>query len=178
LSRCRSWRDGGRELGVAVNLSGRSLADHGIVDFVRSTLARAGVEPSLLTLELTESSLMSDPENARAILVKLRELGVRLSIDDFGTGYSSLSHLRNLPVDEIKIDKSFVKEMLSNASDEAIVHSTIQLCQNLGRTVVAEGVEDPATLARLRDLGCDFAQGFHIARPMDAEALTEWLARR
>ncbi|MBI2213561.1 MAG: EAL domain-containing protein [Acidobacteria bacterium] len=178
LARCRIWRDGGRDLGVAVNLSGRSLSDHSIVDYVNAALERTGIAAPQLTLELTESSLMSDPENALAILERLRKLGVRLSIDDFGTGYSSLSHLRTLPVDEIKIDKSFVKEMLANASDEAIVHSTIQLCQNLGRSVVAEGVEDPETLLRLRELGCDFAQGFHIARPMDADALVEWLAAR
>jgi EAL domain-containing protein (putative c-di-GMP-specific phosphodiesterase class I) len=121
---------------------------------------------------------MSDPENVPKLLSQLRELKVRLSIDDFGTGYSSLSHLRLLPVDEIKIDKSFVKDMLSNASDEAIVHSTIQLCQNLGRTVVAEGVEDPETLARLQQLGCDFAQGFHIARPMEAEDVAVWIEAR
>ncbi|MGK2856914.1 MAG: EAL domain-containing protein [Thermoanaerobaculia bacterium] len=178
LAQCRTWHDLGFDLGVAVNLSGRSLSDASIVESVRAALERSKLDPRLLTLELTESSIMSDPDNVPRILGRLRAHGVRLSIDDFGTGYSSLSHLRLLPVDEIKIDKSFVTDMLANASDEAIVHSTIQLCQNLGRTVVAEGVEDPETLARLRELGCNFAQGFHIARPLSADAVPGWLRSR
>ncbi len=178
LAQCRRWNDAGLDLGVAVNLSGRSLSDQSIVDFVRNAIERTQLPPAALTIELTESAIMSDPDNVPAFLERLRELHVRLSIDDFGTGYSSLSHLRLLPVDEIKIDKSFVMDMLSNASDEAIVHSTIQLCQNLGRTVVAEGVEDPETYARLQALGCDFAQGFHIARPMSADALFAWITSR
>src|SRR5439155_20190081 len=119
-----------------------------------------------LKIELTESSIMSDPDRVTKVLVRLRSMSVQLSIDDFGTGYSSLSHLRLLPVDEIKIDKSFVLDMLTNPSDEAIVHSTIQLCQNLGRRVVAEGVENAQTYERLRELECDFAQGFYLAQPM------------
>jgi EAL domain-containing protein (putative c-di-GMP-specific phosphodiesterase class I) len=127
---------------------------------VRESLHRWRLDPSCLTLELTESSIMSDPDNAMNVLERLRALTVRLSIDDFGTGYSSLSHLRLFPVDEIKIDKSFVLEMMTQSADDAIVHSTIQLCHNLGRRVVAEGVESAEICARLGELGCDFAQGW------------------
>jgi EAL domain-containing protein (putative c-di-GMP-specific phosphodiesterase class I) len=111
------------------------------------------------------------------VMQRLRALTVRLSIDDFGTGYSSLTHLRLLPVDEIKIDKSFVLGMLTNEADDAIVHSTIQLCHNLGRRVVAEGVEDAETYERLRELECDFVQGFHLAHPMRSSALPSWIER-
>jgi diguanylate cyclase (GGDEF)-like protein/PAS domain S-box-containing protein len=166
LSRCRSWTDQGLSLGVAVNLSGRLLQDPGLVELVAEALHRWRLDPACLTLELTESSIMSDPDQAMNVLERFRALTVRLSIDDFGTGYSSLSHLRLLPVDEIKIDKSFVLGMLRNPADDAIVHSTIQLCHNLGRRVVAEGVEDLETCDRLRELECDFVQGFFLARPM------------
>jgi diguanylate cyclase (GGDEF)-like protein/PAS domain S-box-containing protein len=176
LAQCRMSRDQGLALDVAVNLSGRSLQDPSLVDLVGELLQRWRIPPAALMLELTESSIMSDPDHVMLVLERLRALRVGLSIDDFGTGYSSLSHLRLLPVDEIKIDKSFVLDMLTNASDEAIVRSTIQLCQNLGRKVVAEGVEDEATYERLRELGCDFAQGFHIARPMPGSELPGWIA--
>jgi len=177
IRQCKSWQDDGLAVCVAVNLSGRLLQDPALVDLVGECLQRWRVDPSCLTLELTESSIMSDPENAMSVLGRLRALRVRLSIDDFGTGYSSLSHLRRFPVDEIKIDKSFVLEMLTQTADDAIVHSTIQLCHNLGRRVVAEGVENAEIYARLRELGCDFAQGFHLARPMAAEMLTTWMER-
>jgi len=175
LSQCRSWRDEALPLGVAVNLSGRSLQDPSLIELVGEALHRWRIPPSSLMLELTESSIMSDPDHVMKVLEQLRGLSVRLSIDDFGTGYSSLSHLRLLPVDEIKIDKSFVLEMLRNPSDEAIVRSTIQLCQNLGRKVVAEGVENAETYSRLHGLGCDLAQGFYIAPPMPPAALRPWM---
>lgn len=176
LAQCRAWHDAGLPLAVAVNLSGRLLQDPALVDLVREALRRWRVPGTELTLELTESSIMSDPVRVMQILEELRAIGVRISIDDFGTGYSSLSHLRLLPVDEIKIDKSFVLHMLANPSDEAIVRSTIQLCHNLGRNVVAEGVEDPQTHQRLRELGCDFVQGFDIAPPMPGAGLAAWIA--
>ena len=178
LAQCRMSRDHGLALDVAVNLSGRSLQDASLVDLVGELLNRWRIPPASLMLELTESSVMSDPDHVMGVLERLRALRVCLSIDDFGTGYSSLSHLRLLPVDEIKIDKSSVVDMLSNASDEAIVRSTIQLCQNLGRKVVAEGVENQATYERLRELGCDLAQGFHIARPMPGSELSGWIGAR
>jgi len=175
LAQVRNWHERGWPLGVAVNLSGRSLQDPALVDQVAELLHRWRVDPSCLVLELTESSIMADPDRVTVVLERLREMRVQLSIDDFGTGYSSLSHLRLLPVGEIKIDKSFVMDMLVNPPDEAIVHSTIQLCQNLGRRVVAEGVENEATYHRLTDLGCDYAQGFYFARPMSADALAGWV---
>ena len=177
LAQCRSWQDESLQLGVAVNLSGRSLQDPELLELVGEALYRWRLDPSCLTLELTESSIMSDPDHVMNVLERLRALKVRLSIDDFGTGYSSLSHLRLLPVDEIKIDKSFVLEMLANPSDDAIVRSTIQLCHNLDRKVVAEGVETAEIYARLHDLGCDLAQGFHIARPMPPADLRAWMGQ-
>src|SRR5206468_3416896 len=119
---------------------------------------------------------MSDPDRARTVLERLTSQGVRLSIDDFGTGYSSLAQLKRLPVDEIKIDRSFVMDMGSSPSDEAIVRSTIELAHNLGLSVVAEGVEDEASLRTLRRLGCDLAQGYHLGRPAPAESLTPLLS--
>ncbi|MEA2237817.1 MAG: hypothetical protein QOC81_2541 [Thermoanaerobaculia bacterium] len=177
LGQCRAWHNESIPLGVSVNLSGRLLQDPGLVDLVAESLHRWRLDPSLLTLELTESSIMSDPDHALNVMQRLRALTVRLSIDDFGTGYSSLTHLRLLPVDEIKIDKSFVLGMLTNEADDAIVHSTIQLCHNLGRRVVAEGVEDKETNERLRELECDFVQGFHLAHPMRSSALPAWIER-
>ncbi len=175
LAQCRAWHDAGLSLGVSVNLSSRTLQDSALADLIAENLHRWRLEAGSLKLELTESSIMSDPDRVSAMLAKLRGMNLRLSIDDFGTGYSSLSHLRLLPVDEIKIDKSFVIDMLTTPSDEAIVHSTIQLAQNLGRRVVAEGVENKPIYERLRELGCNDVQGFYLARPMDARKLEEWM---
>src|SRR5258707_634548 len=119
---------------------------------------------------------MADPAHALAIMSMLQSMGVRLSVDDFGTGYSSLTHLRELPIDEIKIDKSFVMGMLTSDADAAIVRTVIDLAHNLGKQVCAEGVEDEATWNRLGEMGCDLAQGYWIARPLPAAALKEWLA--
>ena len=119
--------------------------------------------------------IVGDPERARAVLDQLNELGITLAIDDFGTGYSSLAYLKQLPVDEIKIDKSFVLQMSSNQNDETIVRSIIDLAHNLDLRAVAEGVEDQAILGRLNELGCDVAQGYHISRPMPADRLEAWL---
>jgi EAL domain-containing protein (putative c-di-GMP-specific phosphodiesterase class I) len=160
---------------MAVNLSARSLMSMGISQRVGNLLDRVGVEPSVLTLELTESSTMTDTAGSQRALNSLNELGVSLSIDDFGTGYSSLSRLKQIPFNELKIDKSFVKEMVSDRGDEAIVRSTIDLARNLGRSVIAEGVEDRATLQRLTLLGCDAAQGFYLARPLPALQCESWL---
>ena len=134
-----------------------------------------GLPPEALQLEITESMLMSDPERALATVTRLSALGVRLSVDDFGTGYSSLANLRRLPIDELKIDRSFVTPMLSDESDLIIVRSTINLGHDLGLKIIAEGVEDEGTLARLGLLGCDLAQGFHVSRPLAAEAFADWV---
>jgi EAL domain-containing protein (putative c-di-GMP-specific phosphodiesterase class I) len=131
-----------------------------------------------LTLEITEDVLMADAARSQQVMAALRRLGVRLSIDDYGTGYSSLSYLRALPVDELKLDRSFVSHLTSDERAAAIVRSTLQLSLDLGMSMVVEGVEDAATLESLREWGCEVAQGYHIARPMPADAFLAWLPAR
>lgn len=175
LTQAKQWRRLVPDLCMAVNLSARTLMSLDIPSRLRAVLDEVGIEPSALTLELTESSTLADPVASQKILVGLTELGVNLSIDDYGTGFSSLSRLKHLPFDELKIDRSFVKEMITDKGDEAIVRSTIELARYLGRTVVAEGVEDQATLQALEALGCDAAQGFFLARPLPAPQCEAWL---
>ncbi|MDQ6648803.1 MAG: EAL domain-containing protein [Actinomycetota bacterium] len=170
-----SWRSMGENIGIAVNLSPRSLLNPTIVDEVSSLLRRYQLPPELLTLEITESTVMSDPERAIEMLHELREIGTKLSLDDFGTGYSSLSYLRRLPVTEVKIDKSFVGGMTTNAEQAVIVNSVIQLGHNLSLDVVAEGVEDEATWVRLHEMGCTVIQGYYLARPMPIQEFPSWL---
>jgi EAL domain-containing protein (putative c-di-GMP-specific phosphodiesterase class I) len=136
------------------------------------------VDASQLELEITESTMLANPSRTKAVLGELHALGIRLSIDDFGTGYSSLAYLRRLPIDEIKIDRSFVMGMDEEADDVAIVRSTIDLGRNLGLEVVAEGVETQAIWDKLRDLGCNVAQGYFLSRPVPPEKLREWLEER
>jgi diguanylate cyclase (GGDEF)-like protein len=171
LDQARRWHQTGISLGLAVNLSVRNLLEPTLVERVAGLVAWAGVAPGTLTLEITESGVMTDPEAAIAMLWGLRRVGVRLSVDDFGTGYSSLAYLKRLPVDEVKLDKSFVLNMTGDVDDAAIVRSTIELAHNLGLQLVAEGVEDRETLELLATLGCDLAQGYHLARPMPADEL-------
>ncbi|HEX6097973.1 MAG TPA: EAL domain-containing protein [Thermoanaerobaculia bacterium] len=175
IGQCRVWQDAGAPIHIAVNVSARSLLDQGLPGKVQRALDRWGVEPRFLKIEITESSIMADPAHALAILSMLQSMGVRLSVDDFGTGYSSLTHLRELPIDEIKIDKSFVIGMCRSEADAAIVRTVIDLAHNLGKQVCAEGVEDEATWRMLKELGCDLAQGFWIAKPMAADDLMTWL---
>ncbi|MCG3117882.1 MAG: EAL domain-containing protein [Candidatus Manganitrophus sp. SA1] len=175
LCQCEQWRRQGLTIPVAVNLSARNLQDSQLPERVSELLQKSGVEPDQLALEITESIIMADPQRAMEILTDLSEMGIRLSIDDFGTGYSSLGYLKKLPVDEVKIDKSFVREMASNQDDIVIVRSTIDLAHNLGLEVVAEGVENQETLSRLAALGCDAAQGYFISRPVAAANLPRWL---
>ncbi len=175
LASVGSWRAAGRPIPVAVNISARSLLDAGFPAMVMDKLAAAGVPPGLLCLELTESAIMQDPDGSMRILRELHDRGVRLSIDDFGTGYSSMAHLKILPVDELKVDRSFVADMTTNDRNTVLVHSAIDLGHNLGLSVVAEGVEDHATLVALAGVGADVVQGFHTGRPMPLEALTAWL---
>jgi predicted signal transduction protein with EAL and GGDEF domain len=171
LRQCLDWRRRGIELGVAVNITGRDLIDLGLADEVAGLLRRWRVPPHLLELEVTETTVLSDPMRARAILTRLSELGVRIAIDDFGRGNSSLGYLKRLPVDVLKIDKSFVLNMIDDQDDAVIVRSTIDLAHNLGLEVVAEGVESEAAWTRLGSLGCDTAQGYYVGRPAPAEAL-------
>jgi EAL domain-containing protein (putative c-di-GMP-specific phosphodiesterase class I) len=176
VSQCGRWRKEGLDLNVSVNISARNFADAELPDHIASTLADAGVPPDRLVLEITESQLMSDPVTALDAMTRMTALGVRTSVDDFGTGYSSMSHLRRLPIDEIKIDQSFVTDMTRNDSDRAIVRSIIDLGHNLGLEVVAEGVEDAPTLGALIDMGCDRVQGFVLAAALEARHLPAWIA--
>ena len=175
LELCGGWWRQGRELTVAVNLSTRSIVDAELIETVQRLLARNGLPPRALCLEITESSIISDPDRTIAVLQRLHDLGVRLSIDDFGTGYTSLSYLRRLPVQEVKVDKSFVMSMRAEGDDAAIVRSIVDLAGHLGLEVVAEGVEDADTWEELRAMGCDLVQGYHLARPMPADRLADWL---
>ena len=175
VAECTQWRRAGRELTVSVNLSVRNLLDPEVPALIGDLLAVYGLAPEALQLEITESMLMSDPDRSLVTLTRLAQLGVGLSVDDYGTGYSSLANLRRLPIDELKIDRSFVSPMLSDESDLIIVRSTINLGHDLGLKVVAEGVEDEATLTRLEGLNCDFAQGYHFSKPLPPEAFTQWM---
>ena len=176
ISTLRDIHARGYHLGLSVNLSTHDLLDRRLAERVDQHLAKNGVDPSMLTLEITESSLLIDAPRARATINELHEVGVSLSIDDFGTGYSSLSYLRRLPVGELKIDQSFVANVLIDEQDEVIVRSTIDLGHNLGLVVVAEGVENNEVLERLRAFGCDIAQGYCISRPLSPEQFLAWLA--
>ena len=170
-----AWRRQGLAISVSINLSSRSLHDDKLPRTVADLLEEWQVDPAGITLELTESAVMLDPAGAERNLFRLYDLGLRLSIDDFGTGYSSLSHLQRLPLDELKIDKSFVAKMHTNQQDLVIVRSTIDLAHNLGLRVVAEGIESARHIALLRRLGCQLGQGFFIAEPLSIELLTRWL---
>ena len=170
----RTWTDQGRHLSLSLNVSVRNLLDRHFPDEVAELLAQHGVDGRALTLELTESSLMVDPELAKQTMQDLAELGVSVAIDDFGTGYSSLAYLTYLPIGELKIDKSFVRAMSSDTRNAIVVRSTIELAHNLGLRTVAEGIEDAFTFERLRELGCELAQGFHMSKPLPAAALALW----
>jgi diguanylate cyclase (GGDEF)-like protein len=175
VAQCAGWRRAGQDLTVSVNLSVRNLLDPEVPRLIGDLLTRHSLAPEALQLEITESMLMSDPDRSLVTLTRLAQLGVGLSVDDYGTGYSSLANLRRLPIDELKIDRSFVSPMLSDESDLIIVRSTINLGHDLGLKVVAEGVEDEATLTRLAGLGCDFAQGYHFSKPLAPAAFNEWI---
>jgi EAL domain-containing protein (putative c-di-GMP-specific phosphodiesterase class I) len=175
MSQVRAWQESGAPVHVAVNISAKSLLDQALPSKIQTLLDRWEVDPRFLKIEITESSIMADPAHALAVMSMIQSMGVRLSIDDFGTGYSSLTHLRQLPVDEIKIDKSFVSGMTKNDADAAIVRTVIDLAHNLGKQVCAEGVEDEATMTMLKEMKCDLAQGYFISKPMSAPDLTQWL---
>ena len=178
LERCRKWLDQDIGLSVAVNLSAKCLAEPDLVDRVRGALRKHGVPGSLLTLELTEGIVVDDSVRNSTVLADLHALGLRLSMDDFGTGYSSLSQLRQLPIDELKIDKSFVLGMSTSQSESFIARSIVELAHNLGLRVVAEGVEDEVTRDLLAEMGCDKLQGFLVSRPLPDDRLEAWLLAR
>ncbi|MCC7257488.1 MAG: EAL domain-containing protein [Gammaproteobacteria bacterium] len=174
---CRLWIEEGLDLTVSVNLSGRDLLDQRLPTFILGLLRDHDLPPRHLTLEVTEEALVRDFSRATLVLQCLRDLGVRIAIDDFGTGYSSLSQIRNLPVDELKIDRSFVMQLPASREDAAIVGAAVDLAHHLGLEVVAEGVESAAALDWLASRHCEAAQGYFISRPMPAEALVDWVHR-
>ena len=172
------WQQEGMRIELCVNLSARDLTDPGFPEFVGGLLLQHAIPSQMLALEVTESAAMEDPAQGLQALERLRQLGLRLSIDDFGTGYSSLAYLKGLPVQEIKIDKSFVLHMDDDADDHKIVRSTIDLGHIMDLEVIAEGVETGQSLQHLRDYGCDFAQGYFVSRPLPAEKFSAWLTER
>jgi diguanylate cyclase len=178
LRQCAAWNSAGLDLHVAVNLSIPDLLDFELPDRIAVLLAETGVRPGQLELEITETTILADPFRVRQVLNRLNEMGLRLAIDDFGTGYSSLAYLKRLPVQTIKIDRSFVMEMCADASDATIVRSTIDLGRNLGLDIVAEGVETQEVWDTLRAQGCTLAQGYLIGKPMPADELVVLLEQR
>jgi diguanylate cyclase (GGDEF)-like protein/PAS domain S-box-containing protein len=172
LCQCHAWRAEGREVRVAVNITGRELVDLRFPDEVTKLLSKWRIKPAQLELEITESTIMTDPPRARTVLAQLSKLGVRLAVDDFGSGHASLGYLRKLPINVLKIDKSFIQQMADDAGDAAIVRTAIDLGHNLGLEVVAEGVETEDAKHRLEALGCDTLQGYHLGRPQPASSLT------
>ncbi|MGH2443477.1 MAG: putative bifunctional diguanylate cyclase/phosphodiesterase, partial [Chloroflexota bacterium] len=178
VHQCREWRTQGVQLRVAINLSAESLAQPDLVDSIETVLARENISPEYLEIEITESAIMRDTAQSRETLHRLHDIGVRLAIDDFGTGYSSLAQLKQLPVDEIKIDKSFVSDLHGNNGDASIARAVIELGHNLGLQVVAEGIEDRGAWNLLTMMECDVGQGFLMGRPVSAGELTNWLRQQ
>lgn len=169
------WKEQGHQIGIAVNISAVDLVDMTLPTFVAELMSEYEANGDALTLEVTESAVMSEPESALKALNTLQRMGIALSIDDFGTGYSSMAQLKKMPVDELKIDKAFVLDLANNEDDQVMVRTLIALAQNLGLNTVAEGVEDNQSLDLLTEMGCTKAQGFHLSRPLPAKDFTTWL---
>ena len=176
-ARLASWRQAGLQIGLAINVSGREFSDAGLVDRVAKHLRAHNIPPDALTLEVTETEVMADLGQASKVLNELAALGIRIAIDDYGTGYSSLAYLHRLPVQELKIDRSFVTNLPTDLSNAIIVRSSIAMAHSLGLTVVAEGAEDEVTCAMLADADCDSIQGYYLSRPMEPSSLQDWLLR-
>lgn len=174
LQQCAAWKTMGIDIHVAVNLSAYCLQDSSLADWIKGWFEQHTLTTRHLVLEVTESAMMSDPKKAIQVLTQLDAMGIHLSVDDFGTGFSSLAYLKQLPIGELKIDKSFVLDMLTDDNDAVIVRSTIDLAHNLGMRIVAEGVENQEMLNLLEILGCDSAQGYHISRPMPGKEFNIW----
>jgi EAL domain-containing protein (putative c-di-GMP-specific phosphodiesterase class I) len=178
LRQCRDWLDRGLRIAVAVNLSARNLLDPDFADKAVELLREIDVPAELLTFEITETSVMADPERSIPVLHRLHALGLGLAVDDFGTGYSSLAYLRRLPVDEVKIDKAFVLGMGTDLGDLAIVRAIVELGHSLGLRVVAEGVEDELSRDLLEGMDCDVIQGYLLSRALAPDRFDAWLAAR
>lgn len=177
LAQSKHWLAGGKSMPISINVSARSFRSPDLVARIRESLAKAGVDGACLEIEITEGTLMADLDGGARTLEDLDELGVSVAIDDFGTGSSSLSYLKNLPIHTLKIDRSFLADIVKSPRDVAVVRSIIELGHNLGCQVIAEGVEDEAVRSRLRELGCDLVQGFFISAPMPDQGFREWLSR-
>jgi EAL domain-containing protein (putative c-di-GMP-specific phosphodiesterase class I) len=174
----QQWRGTGTDLRLSINLAPSALLRPELIDSIRDTLVKYDLKPGRLTVEITENAMMQDLDRSRRALSELRGLGVQLSLDDYGTGYCSLTYLRDLPLNEVKIDRSFVMNLVPGSTDAAIVASTVQLARTLGLRTVAEGVENLEVLRFLADLGCDLGQGFLLGRPVAAEYLLTPSAQR
>ena len=174
INQIAEWQKNNINIGLSVNLSVHNLHDSKLFDYINDQISLNNLHPELLTLEITESDIMAEPIRAREILKKIKASGIHLSIDDFGTGYSSLSYIKQLPVDEIKIDRSFVMGMVLEDDGDIIVKATIDLAHNLGLSIVAEGVENQTTWNRLKELNCNFAQGYYISIPLEADEFISW----
>ena len=175
VNQCRQWQDAGQPLDVSVNLTARDLQDEYLPYYILQLLKEHDIAPNRLTLEITENMVMEDVHHAISVLECIRDIGVRISIDDFGTGHSSLAQIKNMPLHELKIDKSFIMTLMSDERNEAIVRTTIELAHNMNLTVVAEGVEDEVTLRQVSDLGCEAAQGYFVSQPLSSDDLLQWL---
>jgi len=174
LRHCRAWADEGAPIGIAINLSVDDLLDEYLPYYLLEIMNEQNLDASMITLEVTESAIMHNVSQALMVLECIKDVGFRVSMDDFGTGQSSLAQLKRLPLTELKIDKAFVMN-IGDARDEAIIRTTIELAHYLGLNVVGEGVENEEALKRLRSLGCEHAQGYHISRPIDAENFCDWV---
>jgi len=178
VERCREWQNAGHLLRVSVNLSSRDLQDEYLPYYVLELLKEHDIEAHRLTLEITENTVMQDIHHAISVLECLRDIGTRISLDDFGTGHSSLTHIKNMPLHELKIDKSFVMTLMGDEQNEAIVRTTIELAHNMNLQVVAEGIEDEQTLRHISDMGCEEAQGYFLSKPVSSDDLLDWLNNR
>ena len=176
MIQARNWIDQGLMVKISVNISARDLLDVDFSKYVSKRLEENNVRPEMICMEITESALMEDPVKARRTVEELHNLGLSISIDDYGTGYSSLAYVKNLPVNELKIDREFIKNMIDNKEDIAIVRSTIELGHNLGLTVVAEGIEHEEEMQMLKDFGCDQVQGFLISKALTASDMETWIS--
>ncbi len=178
VKRCREWQDAGHSLRVSVNLSSRDLQDEYLPYYILQLLKEHDIAAHRLTLEITENTVMQDIHHAISVLECLRDIGVRISMDDFGTGHSSLAQIKNMPLHELKIDKSFIMTLMSDEQNKAIVRTTIELAHNMDLRVVAEGIEDDQTLRQISDMGCEEAQGYFLSKPVSSDGLLDWLNNR
>jgi len=174
----RLWHDAGHLVTVSVNASARQFEAGDLLRDARSALTRSGLDPRFLVIEITESVLMCDPTTMADRLRELKRAGVRIAIDDFGTGYSSMAYLRQLPIDILKIDRSFVADMMESSEGQALVHTLVQLGKALGIVTLAEGIEDEIQLSHLRSEDCDVGQGFYYSRPLEVESAERFMTER